>query len=363
MIGKLIFGVVLVFSAIALLSNRVVAEDSKGTDDLFERDAFASIEQVATGDLKATFDLGVCPAGKKVKAFLTLQNPSDFDLPVKGMSTSCSCLKAVTDAEVIKAGGAAEIDVSLDIPKASKTPEQYLDMYLSYGPEKKIHIQIAYELSGLVSFTGNGFSTNAPFKATVHRFRVPVVVTRPALLSNLKFETRELGEVMCRGIEEAGQQYIECDTQIDGTTRIGSISIFDPTTENTGSITVIVNATSPIAIAPQILRFQPDPGKPSEYIASAIVRLAEETLAIRKDGRSDVELEAPPLITWSSESASVGADLKRLSKGTYRAMFRVVVSQPENGSKESPVFPKGFTAVYKTKLGVFTKELKTIFSN
>ncbi len=323
------------------------------------------IEHANSGDLKADVDVGTLPAGKRGSISLSLINTTLFDLPIHAMTTSCSCLRAVAQEDIIPAGGKVDIELRIEVPKTSRSAAQQLRFNITYADNALVEIALNYRLAGLISFPGSGFSTTAQFGEKAHRFRIPVLATEPIVFGEvLATADKSLGEIKLRGVAEGNEMWIECELELDPSSqvnRVGSIYVQDPKSGDKASIHCLVAQSQAFAVAPEIVRFtELEPSKKT-FQARAIFKLDNSLIRYRKLANGSQQEELPPAIDWSAEFGKLYCDLNRIGPGIYRVNFTYVESEKRDEQSQLPVRLAKIECRLKTGKEVLSKTLRVAF--
>lgn len=281
-----------------------------------ERDFSADIREVG-GGLEAIIDLGLLPAGETIKASLELRNPFPFDLPIKEMKTTCSCIRVASRTSTIPTDGSVKLDLAYSIPRDARSTEYISVFMIHYADDASISVYLKCRIAGMVSFqNAMHFHSRVPIGQSNHEFKVPVFVTEPAIISNVKVTSESLGRLKATLSEDkkTGEQWLNCALPLGGDfqSMLGAIRMEEPKLGKQAMVQVVIEASPEVAIAPRLLRFVVDESNLAS--ANALVKIDKSLLRL-DEGQLE---EMPVSINFSRNGLRLVTSSKRIATGVYR---------------------------------------------
>lgn len=251
------------------------------------------------------------------------------------METTCKCIQVRTEGNEIPPGGSLAFDFSISTPTDSSvdSPVQLFNIF--YSDENCISVYIRYRFSGLVGFKNAAvFHTTSKLGAVEHEFDIPVLITEPVKLDSVSVKgTGQLAKAKFN-LHNAGEnQLLKCKVALDPkapVVQLGGIELAHEKTGKTARLSVVVQPSGGVNIAPARLRFQKidsdDDQQSVKYQASAIASVDKSLLSFQD---TEQTMEIPVDIETSIDSGKLQSQTRRLSNGVYRIAFTLTLSKDE----------------------------------
>lgn len=269
-----------------------------------------------------TIDLGSLDAGSEVELVLALENKSGTDFHLKKIVVSCSCMDVRASSNEIKLNDSLVVNTVLKVPSASRNPRQSQSLNLEGIDGAVIQMQLRYEIAGLCSFSTQAVNIAVNRIATSIAIKLPVVVTEPVKLANIKaYGTDDYSKANATVVKTADGYSLICDLAVpdrEGFTMAGTFCVENPVGGGRDFVQCFIGREAKVVVLPNQIRFF----RSNELLEASVV------IRVNKDALSDESI-------GNAASISVGAAVgktqaKVVTSNLSRGIARVKISFKES---------------------------------
>ncbi len=284
---------------------------------------FAISKKIAyTGGLTdLTIDLGKLKAGMKGIVTLPISNLTDRPFKINTIITGCSCLKAKSYGNVIPPNGIVDVVIEMTTPSRGESAPQIQFLRIQESDVVAIQLGMKFELMGAACFIPNCVTPKADRSNDKCIFEVPILVTEPVLLANIRvFGTGDLEGASGKVVSREGRDFALFTLEVpkDGDLALGGELVIQERDQvKNNKIACFINREPRVVVSPRLVRLvRNDEG----WAADVIVRINRDSKSV--NASEDVEL----FIGCQGDDGTV---LKVVAKKVGNQSYRVQLSIPE----------------------------------
>ena len=295
---------------------------------------------------QAEFDLGTLPSGESGNVVLVVYNPLERPFRFEKITKTCNCvgIKTASGEKIIDADSKREFYLTLKTPETAKNGIVYSDVTLignddaeSGNDVSRMNLKIKYHLSGLLSVAQNLYSCEIPLGSDFGKIAVPVLVTQPIQIKNVKIQlSQSLRDLIfeIKKSENSDEIYVVAEipaVMVEQGPLSGEVRIIDEINDRKDGFFVTVSRASDVKISPRVLRFADKSETESSLVAKAILTLpAKPSESPNKEVNDQNKAKSleykTPIINVTVGGKKADVAIKRLSS----RIFRLSVSVNEN---------------------------------
>ncbi|MGB7327887.1 MAG: DUF1573 domain-containing protein [Rubripirellula sp.] len=276
-----------------------------GEENSQSYDAFEELVEVSTsskarfleiaGSYKVDADAGHLPANQHGIIRIRIHNVEDFDLPIRNATASCGCTKAELDGDKIPANGSADLVVKVNTPVRGRNADFIGQIRLHIDPSKTKHrllsvnIGLRYRIDGLLCFP----QTLVPVSVSSDKplsLALPFICTVSTPLDQLTLQVTDAFQGLEGKIEPSKDGTAKVSLRVDpgdASTggEFGKITITDPKTKVSDTVSVIMYREEQVTISPRTLRFAASSDDPETLTAYAVLRIRPKSSQQKSETR------------------------------------------------------------------------------
>ncbi len=311
--------------------------------DAARRKIDVDLDEVGT-ILQAHVDGGEVTSGKIQKFLFRIKNPTDFELRISALETSCSCARAEIDSSVIPSSGWVNLSVAVTPPERRTATIFYSSIKIKVEGEKSspytdILIRVSMSMPELLCFPDSLVPVSIR-SSTISTFQIPLVCGDKISTRNLFIEEGLPDAVLdAHLVSTEGTTFLEFNVDGKLVPRDGlpiPIVVRVKGMDISASVTVVMKRDDGIAIVPKTIQFSLKDGL---WEANAMVRCVEESNAETKQVTSDTQSLDLFFDTQIKGRKILVSETKRLGKNFYR--LKLVLSPETVSALEAQALENG----------------------
>ncbi len=277
------------FTTALLSAGMIVSAKAEQLYDAFDQTVKVTTSSKASflefaGSYKVLADVGKLPANRHGVIRVRIQNSEDFDLPISHATAPCDCTQAELMDTRIPAKGQTELLIKVKTPDQSRNAKfaGQITLHIDKARTKHkklmgINLMLQYRIENMLCFSRKlvPVSVTGPEPANL---KIPFVCTVKTPLDQLKIETTEALHGIEGKIENIGDGKAQVTLSIDPSDasehgESGKITISDPQTKASATVSVIIYRQQRITVSPRTLRFSSTDENSDKLTAYAIIRV------------------------------------------------------------------------------------------
>jgi hypothetical protein len=275
--------------------------------DFFELDSSFGIESI---------DLGEVSIDTPVEIRISLRNHTNLPILLDTPRDERSYLSFSSREVFVEPKDSEILSGKLIIPKAHRS-----DKF------ERLLILFKARLKNVFGFKKPSMSFYGPAVGVDRAFRIPVFVSDPDMLRNIKVGVGDSLSIFDARLQEIdGECFVELRLGKGShfSQKVsGEILLTDPRSTREDRAKVVLFPTSEFEVVPQFLSFTRSTSKPNAFVAEAIVKFS-------RDAPDNLLIEAQ-----LSDGSDVDVDIERMTKRNLRLVFQVRpaigIGVPRNG--------------------------------
>ncbi len=296
---------------------------------------FAISKKIAyTGGLTdLTIDLRKLKAGMKGTVTLPISNLTDRPFKINTIITGCSCLNAKSYGNVIPPNGIVDVVIEMTTPSRGQSAQQIQFLRIQESDEVAIQLGMKFELMGAACFIPNCVTPKADRSNNKCVFEVPILVTEPVLLANIRvFGTGDLEGASGKVVSREGRDFALFTLEVpkDGDLALcGELVIQESDQVKNNKIACFINREPRVVVSPRLVRMvRNDLG----WAADVILRMNRDSNSVNASEEMELSIGC---------QGDDGTVLKVVAKKIGSQSYRVQLSIPEKvNEKQVMALPK-----------------------